>query len=381
MSNPPNVVHALLWLDPGGLERVVISLVREGVRLGQRVSVACLERPGELAGEIERAGAKVYCVNKRPGIRLGTVGRLRKLFEEIRPDVVHTHQIGALFYAGPAARRAGVPVVVHTEHGKHYDGRRKTCWLGWWAARYAQRYFCVSADIAAAVSSRRIAPAFKIEVVPNGIDTARYAQSSNACASREALGIPSDASVVGTVGRLAEVKRQDVLLRAFARLHSGCHLVLVGDGPMRSELERLAAELGIRGRVHFAGYQSAPERFFHVMNVFALTSRSEGMPLAVLEAWAAGLPVVASRVGGIPELVAEGINGLMFEAGDEASLAIHLNQLLSHPEQALALGASGRHTVRSRFDVSVMAQRYQERYLQLLHRDQAQPSFTPIASA
>lgn len=357
-------------------------MVRSGVRGGQRVSVVCLERPGELAGGVERAGARVYCVNKRPGLRLGTVGQLRKLFEDIRPDVVHTHQIGALFYAGPAARRAGVPVVVHTEHGKHYDNaplRRRL--MARWAARYAQRYFCVSADIAAAVLSRRIAPAWKIEVVANGIDTARYAQSSDASALRETLGIPLEAPVVGTVGRLAEVKRQDVLLRAFARLHGACHLVIVGDGPMRPALQRLATELEISERVHFAGYQETPERFFHVMDVFALTSRSEGMPLAVLEAWAAGVPVVASRVGGLPELIEEGVNGLMFEAGDDPTLAIHLEHLLLDLEQARALGAAGRQTVRSQFDVSVMAQRYQERYLELLNRDQVQPQFTPVVSA
>lgn len=373
MSDAPKVIHVLLWLDPGGLERVVLSLVQEGMQLSQRVSVVCLERPGELAGEVERAGARVYSVDKRPGLRLGTVGRLRKLFEQIRPDVVHTHQIGALFYAGPAARRAGVPVVVHTEHGKHYENaplRRRL--MARWAARSAERFFCVSADIAASVRARRIAPASKIEVVANGIDTARYAQSSDACALREALGIPPDAPVVGTVGRLAEVKRQDVLLRAFARLRGACHLVLVGDGPMRPELERLAAELGIGNRVHFAGYQPAPERFFHVMNVFALTSRSEGMPLAVLEAWAAGVPVVASRVGGLPELIEEGVNGVMFEAGDDATLAVHLEQLLRDLEQARVLGAAGQHTVRSRFDVSVMAQRYQQSYLHLLNRDRAQ---------
>jgi glycosyltransferase involved in cell wall biosynthesis len=135
---------------------------------------------------------------------------------------------------------------------------------------------------------------------------------------------------------------------------------------MRPELARLAGELGIAGRVHFAGYQPQPERFFHAMDVFALTSRSEGMPLAVLEAWAAGVPVVSSRVGGIPELIEEGRTGFMFEAGDEAALATRLAGLLGNPQRARAVGEAGRSLVRSKFDVSVMAETYQRHYRELL---------------
>src|SRR2546423_942770 len=148
MSAELNITHVVLSLDVGGLERVVLSLVREGVRAGHRVSVLCLERPGKMAPQAEALGAPVTCVNKPPGVRLATVGKVAEFLRRVKPDVVHTHQIGALFYAGPAARRAGVPVVVHTEHGKHFETRRRNRWLGWWAAKNAQRMFCVSADIA-----------------------------------------------------------------------------------------------------------------------------------------------------------------------------------------------------------------------------------------
>ena len=221
MSEPMHIMHVVLSLDVGGLERVVLSLIREGVRMGQRVSVVCVERAGKLAGEAEEAGAGVWCAGKLPGVKFKTIETIRAHMVELRPDVVHTHQIGALFYAGPAARKAGVRVVVHTEHGKHYEKNRRRRWVGWWAGRYAQRFFCVSKDIAAAVVRRGVVAEGKVRVVHNGIDTDKFAHLGDGAALREELGIPREAAVVGTVGRLAEVKRQEVLIRGVAAAKGG----------------------------------------------------------------------------------------------------------------------------------------------------------------
>ena len=120
-------------------------------------------------------GAPVICTHKGPGIRLTAIGRTRSALRELRPDIIHTHQVGALFYAGPATRGTGVPLVVHTEHGKHYAAHRRTRLLGWLAGRHAARFFCVSRDIAAEVLEHRVVPRRKVCVVPNGIDTARFA--------------------------------------------------------------------------------------------------------------------------------------------------------------------------------------------------------------
>ncbi|MBX6311518.1 MAG: glycosyltransferase family 4 protein [Isosphaeraceae bacterium] len=353
------------------MERIVLELVRAGQGLGQCVAVVCLERPGTLAPQVEALGARVACVYKRPGIRLETIGRLRTVLRDLRPDVVHTHQIGALFYGGPAARSVGVPLIVHTEHGKNYAERPRAQMLGRLAGLLATRFFCVSEDIAAEVRSHRIASRPKVHVVPNGIDTARFRQRGDVQALRRSLGIPPEAPVVGTIGRLDEIKRQDLLLRAFARagvLIPEAHLLLVGDGPLMGELRTLAAGLRLGKRVHFAGYQEQPEHYLQVMDVFALTSRSEGMPLVVLEAWAAGVPVVASRVGGLPELIDEGQTGLLFAPGDECALAAALCGLLTDPGRARRLGEAGQRRVESMFDVRRMASDYQRHYGELLTR-------------
>jgi glycosyltransferase involved in cell wall biosynthesis len=363
------VSHVVLSLDCGGLEHVVLSLVREGTRAGQRVSVVCLERPGTLATEAERLGARVHCIDKRPGLRLSTARRLQSLFQELRPHVVHTHQIGALLYAGPAARRSGVRVVVHTEHGKHYSVRRKTRWLGRIVGRTAQRFFCVSDDIAAEVNACRIVPARKIQVVSNGIDTQRFRQPDAGAGIRGQLGIPVNALVVGTVGRLSEIKRQDLLIQAFARVHTNlpdARLLIVGDGPQRIALHDLACRLRVDRAVHFAGYQDRPETFLRAMDVFALTSRSEGMPLVILEAWAAQVPVVASDVGGLPAMIDHNRTGLLFRSGDVVALESSLLTLLTNHDDRRRISIAALCKVVDRFDVRRMAQNYEVHYRQLL---------------
>ena len=371
------VTHVVLSLDFGGLERIVLDLARVGRELGQEVSVICLERPGTLADQVEAAGAQVLCLGKAPGRSPETVDRVREALRALRPDVVHTHQIGALYYTGPAARRESVPLVVHTEHINHVRKREKMLdrlrmrVLWGVAGRHAARFFCVSDDIAAEVSAHRVVSRRKVHVVDNGIDTRAFGRRDHALEVRENLGIPADAKVIGTVGRLAEVKRQDLLLRSFAKLGprpqgENAHLLLVGDGPLMGELQALSGSLGIADRVHFAGYQAHPERLLQAMDVFALTSRLEGMPLAVLEAWAAGLPVIASRVGGLPKLIDHGVNGLLFDSGDEATLARQLEQLITDDALARKIGEAGRGVAVARYDVRVMAGRYESHYRDLL---------------
>jgi sugar transferase (PEP-CTERM/EpsH1 system associated) len=371
MTGSLTIVHVVLSMDIGGLESIVLDLVRESSRVGQRVAVACIERTGALAAQVEALGAPVACVHKRPGLRLETIGRLVSVLRELRPAVVHTHQIGALFYAGPAARRARVPVVVHTEHGKHYGERRRTRWVGRLAARHAARFLCVSEDIAAAAEFHRIVPRSKIHVVPNGIDMDRFRDRIDSGQVRQSLGISSDAPLIGTVGRLSEIKRQDILIRAFQlvlRRVPDAHLLIVGDGPAMGELRELVASLHIGARVHFVGYQPRPEAYLHAMDVFALSSRSEGMPLAVLEAWAGGVPVVATRVGGLPELIDDASTGVLVDFGDNDALAGALCDLIADTGFARRLGEAGKDRVESLFSLRRMADEYQRHYVELLGR-------------
>ena len=244
----------------------------------------------------------------------------------------------------------------------------KSSW-GRLAGRFASRFLCVSGDIAAEVEACGIVPRRKISVVSNGIDTSRFGNRLDRESTRTELGIPSDAFVIGTVGRLNEVKRQDRLIRGFARVAEtkpSAHLLIVGAGPQLDDLCRLTAELHLDSRVHFAGYQTEPERFLGAMDVFGLTSRSEGMPLAILESWAAGVPIIASRVGGVPELIDDGVTGLLFDPDDEDALVSALDRLIVDPGLGRAIAAAGLHKVCERFDVRAMAADYERHYREVL---------------
>ena len=265
----------------------------------------------------EELGARVVCVDKTPGIRPGIVPRIRSVLKAVEPDVVHTHQIGPLFYTGLASHGLGIPLIVHTEHGREdYAGRRLLRWLGRVAGMHASCLFCLTQDMADGVIGSRIVPRGKVRLIHNGIDVSVFQQRHDRIAVRRSLGVPPESAVVGTVGRLTEVKNQELLIRAFVRVKRQipeAHLVLVGDGPLERQLRDLAARLGEGGSIHFTGYQPNSAPYLQAMDVFALTSRSEGMPQSLLEASVCGVPVIASRVGGLPEIIEHDHTGLLFE--------------------------------------------------------------------
>jgi glycosyltransferase involved in cell wall biosynthesis len=385
VRSPLHIAQGVLSLDVGGLERLVVGLAGVARDRGHRVTVVCVERPGRLAAEAEAAGATVVSLGKPAGRLPEYIDQSAELLDRLRPDVIHTHQLGAAWYLGQAARRLGPPQipVLHTEHGNHVAQAK-----GWWAAvkrrllirsgaRVIDRFCCVSDEIAAAVTRWGTVPRGKVDVVRNGVRTEPGSDLAPPEAVRASLGVPPAAPVVGTVGRLVEVKRQDVLIRAVALLRDrfpDVRLLLVGDGPDRPQLEALTRELGLVDQVRFVGYQPRPEEFIRMMDVFCLTSRSEGLPVTLLEAWAAGVPVACSAVGGIPGVVRHEVNGLLFPPGDPAAAATALARLLDQRELRTELGEAGRRTLRQQYSVDRMASEYESRYQDLLLPSQTVPA-------
>jgi glycosyltransferase involved in cell wall biosynthesis len=370
-----HVIHGVQSLDVGGLERIVLDLASVGRRRGHKVSVVCLEKPGTLAAQVEAVGATVVCLDKPPGLTAWLRERAATILTQLAPDILHTHTVGALWYLGPVAQMSCRIPVLHTEH---IDNVGKA--TGWWtklktrvlwhkAGRFADRFCCVSNDVARSALRWWTVPSSKVETVLNGIDTDRYTDRNMRSQIRASFGIAEGAKVVGTVGRLNEVKSQNLLLRAVAELgtdHGNVHILLVGDGPERASLERLASELGLASRTHFAGYQQNPEHFLSAMDAFALTSRIEGLPLALLEAWAAGIPVVSSAVGGVPKVVVDGESGFLFPNGDVPALTKALVKLLTDRNAATKMAAAGLARVREQYSLERMATDYEKRYRSLI---------------
>jgi glycosyltransferase involved in cell wall biosynthesis len=293
----------------------------------------------------------------------------------LSPDVLHTHQIGAAWYLGQAAYILGRPPVLHTEHGNEFARSKsllknlKVRLFIHQTEKFIGQFCCVSDEIARGVTRWWTVPRTKVVVIPNGIQTDSVPLGMSSQSIRKLLGISDDALVVGTVGRLAEVKRHDLLIRAVSKLlpfTPELHLMIVGDGPMREKLQVQARELSIEERVHFTGYQMHPEQYLRTMDVFALTSRSEGFPVSLLEAWVADLPVVCSAVGGIPDIVTAEQNGLLFPSGDEGVLISALSRLIADHDLRERLASAGNRLVRERYSLERMASDYEARYRALL---------------
>ena len=242
VSPPLHIVHGVLALDVGGLERLVLGLTKAARRRGHRVSIVCVERPGAARALAETAGATVISLGKPPGRIRAYIERAAEVLAGRGADVIHTHQLGAAFrYVGLAARRLRAPRSLHTEHGNEVARARRLVGRGQDAAHHPLRSPGESTGsaasptmIAAAVTRWWTVPRRKVEVVLNGIDTDEPADLPPPAAVRAALGIPEAARVIGTVGRLVEVKQQGAMIRAVARLRErwpDVRLVLVGDGP------------------------------------------------------------------------------------------------------------------------------------------------------
>jgi glycosyltransferase involved in cell wall biosynthesis len=309
--------------------------------------------------------------------------RLARLMRRERPTILHTHTAKAGAVGRIAALLAGdarPPVVVHTFHGHvlrgYFNAPATLAFraLERWLARATTVLVAVSPEVRDDLVRLGIAPASKFAVVRLGIElTERVGDDAGAReATRRLLGVSGESFVVGWVGRMTAVKRTPDVLRAFRALLDrdvDAYLCLVGDGPEREDLEGYAHELGVSRRCLFVGYQGDVGRFYDAMDVLVLPSANEGTPVSVIEALAAGRPVVATRVGGTADVVRHGADGFLVDPGDVGALADRLAELAADPERRARMGAEGRARVLSRYAVPRLVDDIDRLYRSLLARD------------
>jgi glycosyltransferase involved in cell wall biosynthesis len=362
------VLQVIPTLAVGGAERVVALLSRHLHRSGHTVGVISLYDPrgSWIERELRGEGIPVYFLGKRPGLDLRMIRRIARVVGGFRPDVLHTH-LYVLKYVLPALAASRRCRVVHTVHNlAEHEVER----LSRIIQSVAFRAGVVPVAIGGAVAESmlrlyRLPPRHRI---PNGIPVSDYAPPPRAREEvRASLAIADDAPVFVAVGRLEAQKNSAALIDAFAspRLrHLGAHLLLAGDGELRSELEARASEQGALDRVHFLGVRADVPRVLAAADVFVLASRYEGNPLTVMEAMAAGKPVLATAVGCVPELVSD-CAGLLVAPGDGAALESAMIDLASDLSRARAKGEAAALIARSRFDAAIMASAYEKLYAEV----------------
>jgi glycosyltransferase involved in cell wall biosynthesis len=351
------ILHVVQSLALGGQEVLLARLARSLESRGHEVVVVPLVAGGAL--EASFAPGVVKPVPRREGRDPLLTLRLAALMRAERPDAVHTHNDSPMVYGAPAAWLAGVRSVVHTKHGAKSPVRNHG--LRALLARGLRAYVGVSAETSERAVRDLGIPASKVVTIPNGIPTREFGPAPDARLEvRASLKIPEDAFVVGTLGRLEPEKNPLLLLAAMEPLlASGAHLVFVGDGSERSALAAAVARRGTP-RVHLTGARSDAARLLAAMDVFALSSRIEGLPLALVEAMATALPVVATDVGGIREATAG--TALLVASDDEQGLRDALLELRDDAPRRASMGAAALARAREAYDFERVVDRYLELY-------------------
>ncbi len=354
-AQPLRVAHVTLGLDMGGQEKLLVEFARCADRNRFDLHFVSLGARGVLADDLESHGWPVTTLEEPSGFRPGLALRLARLFRQQRIDIVHTHDERPHIYGAFAARLARVRRLIHTRHHGMADRLTpRQAALVRLAARLTDRFVCVSADSARQATRQGVSPRI-VRVLHNGIDLTRF----DLPASR-------DGGPVVTVARLSPEKDITTLLRAAALAlaeEASFRLEIAGDGPCMADLRRTASELGLDGCVHFHGQVRDVPALLARAGLFVLSSLTEGVSLTLLEAMACGLAVVATRVGGNPEVVADGETGLLVPSGDPAALARALLRLRRNEGERRGMERAGRCRVERCFDVRRMTAAYEAMYL------------------
>lgn len=370
------IAHVLSSFGLGGQERVAVDLAKAQRSQGHQVIAVSLAASGEgpIATAFRQAGVEIETVTKHHSVDVALPLRIASHLTGWRVDVVHTHNPHALIYGAPAARLLRA-AAVHSKHGINPDLARRV-WLRRAAAKLVDAYVAVTPSLAKIALQNRECEPDKVRVIPNGIDTALYAPNPSARQRvRAELGIPEDAWLVGTVGRLAPEKDQGLLIDAMKELlHARCRLLIVGAGPELETLRSRAQATGRQQFIHLVGERDDVPQLLAALDLFALTSRSEGLPLVLLEAMATGLPVLSTAVGGIPDLVRHRATGFLTPMQDLVSFSKYLSWLASKPYEAFEIAHAGRELVLARHSVSRMAQDYESLYRSVRIARRSSPS-------
>lgn len=357
------IMQVALSLDPGGTERLVVELAkRASARFA--VSVCCLDAPGAWASELSSCGIDVIALDRRPGFRPSLGVKIAREAKARGVHILHCHHYSPFVYGGLARLANPALRLVFTEHGRLSDAvpTLKRQIVTPLLAALAHEMYAVSEDLRQYMVSAGF-PARKVGVIPNGIVVGPVPQPSARARARELLGAAPGDRLIMAVGRLDPVKDLPTLLRALPLLKDeAATLHLIGDGAERASLARLAAELDVASRVRFAGYRADARDLLPAADVFVNSSISEGISLTLLEAMAAVLPIVATAVGGTPEVVLDGITGRVVPPRRPAALAAALDDVLGSPDTCRRMGEAGRARVEAFFTLDRMAERYLAAY-------------------
>lgn len=368
---PPLICHIIHRLDYGGLENGLVNLINHLPADRYRHAIVALTVATEFCRRIQREDVPVIEIGKRDGKDPSAYVRVWRALRELRPQIVHTRNLPALDMLA-VAKLAGVRRLVHGEHGRdmiELDGRNaRYNKLRRLSRHIVERYITVSQDLADWLVRDIGIDAQRVTAIYNGVDTSRFFPGDGRGSLPDGFA-PKGSLVIGTIGRLEEVKDQPTLVSAFCRmiewrpeLRRCLRLVIIGDGRLRGQLLDQLAAAQASELAWLPGFRSDTPALMRSLDVFVLPSRREGISNTILEAMATSKPVVATAVGGSPEIVTDGVTGFLVPPSDPDAMARKLLTYVDHPALAETHGGAGKRRVDERFSLSAMLAAYREIY-------------------
>ncbi|KKR07937.1 MAG: hypothetical protein UT32_C0005G0036 [Parcubacteria group bacterium GW2011_GWC2_39_14] len=353
------IIHIIGRLNYGGAEKLLLDLCRKIDKEKFEVSVIVLQDENPIVAAFEDAGVKLKFFHKKNKFDLGIIKRVANYLVQEKPDIVHTHLFAGDFWGGRAALRAKVPVIISTKHDVLSEGCWRNC-LGRRIRRRFQKIIAISKATQEHLIKVEKVPYQKVQVIYNGVDVNKFYVAEPQIFKRNYLAI-------GTVGRLSKEKGQKHLIRACRFLRNReWKLVVVGGGPLEKELAAQARFLGIDEHIKFTGFVNDVRPFYDEFDVFVLPSVSEGLGLSIIEASLAGKFIIATDVGGIPEIVTNNETGLLFRPKNIEVLVQHLEWVNNNKREAARMALNLQREVLEKFDINKVIKQYEELYLSLL---------------
>jgi sugar transferase (PEP-CTERM/EpsH1 system associated) len=372
---PPLICHVIYRLAIGGLENGLVNLVNNLPAERWQHAIICISEATDFRARIRRPDVEIYELHKRPGKDVAAYQRMWRVLRRLKPQIVHTRNLPALDMIVPAYV-AGVPRFIHSEHGftmMELDGKNQKYNRLRRASRLAvDRYVALSRDLHDWLRHEIHVPEARLTTIYNGVDTTRFSPENADRTMLPPSFVQPGTIVLGTLGRLEPVKNQLALVRAFARvlehrpqLRGTLRLAIVGNGEQRGQVDAAVASANIADLVWLPGFRDDTAALYRALDVFVLPSLREGISNTLLEAMASGRPVIATRVGGNPEIVPEGIAGQLVSP-DPEDLASAILTYVENPNLMRAHGEGGRAHVLKSFSLDAMVRNYDRVYGSLL---------------
>ena len=363
------IMHISSSLLTGGVERIVRNFAARLDTRRYQFSACARDHDGVFGEEIRAMDMPVFVLGKPPGITFRLWAQLYRMFRRQQIDVVHTHNLGPLFYGAIPARMAGVRVVVHTDHGTKLPEAQRRMWACRYLSSWVDSVTAVSPAVKRDLIQHVRLRSDQVIVIRNGIDLTLPTARKSPQDLRQELRISPDCHIVGVCCRLTEQKGVANLLRAAPAVlarHPHTVFLLVGDGDLREDLERLSENLNLRGHVTFAGFRDDVHDILDLFDIYVLPSLFEGIPLGLLEAMLHRKPVVATRVGSNADIVEDRVSGRLVSPGHVAELADAIVDIFSDPVKAARMGEAAYKTVTTEYSLDRMVDEYDALYMKLL---------------